>query len=198
MASVAAVESGWGTSGIGKSKNNLFGLNAVDSSLGESANYYSSVTQYITDFTETYMSKRYLRAGYTHYNGGFLGSKVSGINVRYASDPYWGEKIAGIAWSLDTTNGGEDQYQYTIGIKDTYAYDHTNLNVRREVTTASTVLYQTGNCSLYAFIILGESNNFYQVQSDPVLTNGQSGVDTSTGCMIRQVCMLTQVKIMLL
>lgn len=181
MASVAAVESGWGTSGIAKSKNNLFGLNAVDSSPGESANYYSSVTQCIKEFAEIYMSKRYLRAGYTYYNGGFLGNKASGINVRYASDPYWGEKIAAVAWSLDATNGGGDQCRYTIGIKDTYAYDHTNLNVRQEATTASTVLYQTGNCSHYAFIIWGESNNFYQVQSDPVLVNGRSAVDTSTG-----------------
>lgn len=181
MASAAAVESGWGTSGIAQSKNNLFGLNAVDSSPGESANYYSSVTQCIKDFAETYMSKRYLRAGYTYYNGGFLGNKASGINVRYASDPYWGEKIAAVAWGLDTTNGGGDQCRYTIGIKDTYAYDHTNLNVRQEATTASTVLYQTGNCSHYAFIIWGESNNFYQVQSDPILVNGRSAVDTSTG-----------------
>ena len=181
MASVAAVESGWGTSGIAKSKNNLFGLNAVDSSPGESANYYSSVTQCIKEFAEIYMSKRYLRAGYTYYNGGFLGNKASGINVRYASDPYWGEKIAAVAWSLDATNGGGDQCRYTIGIKDTYAYDHTNLNVRQEATTASKVLYQTGNCSHYAFIIWGESNNFYQVQSDPVLVNGRSAVDTSTG-----------------
>lgn len=181
MASVAAVESGWGASGIAQSKNNLFGLNAVDSSPGESANYYSSVTQCIKDFSETYMSKRYLRAGYTYYNGGFLGNKGSGINVRYASDPYWGEKIAAVAWNLDYNNGGKDQYKYTIGIKDTYAYSHTNLNVRQDATTASTVLYKTGTCSDYAFIILGDTDNFYKVQSDPVLTEGRIAIDTSTG-----------------
>ena len=44
--------------------------------------------------------KRYLRANYTYYHGGFLGNKDSGINVSYASDPYWGEKIAALALSL--------------------------------------------------------------------------------------------------
>lgn len=108
MSSVAANESAWGKSNIAKTKNNLFGLNAVDSSPGQSANYYASVAACMKDFSETYMSKRYLRPGYTYYKGGFLGNKASGINVSYASDPYWGEKAANIAWNLDKTAGSKD------------------------------------------------------------------------------------------
>ena len=82
MAGVGAHESAWGTSSIAKNKNNLFGLNAVDSSPGSSANSFPDVNTCIKDFAETYMSKRYLRAGYRYYNGGFCGDKASGINVR--------------------------------------------------------------------------------------------------------------------
>ena len=87
MTGVGALESAWGTSSIAKQKNNLFGLNAVDTSPGQSANTFSSVDVCIKDFAETYMSKQYLRAGWAYYHGGFLGDKASGINVSYASDP---------------------------------------------------------------------------------------------------------------
>ena len=101
MASVGAIESGWGSSSIAQSKNNLFGLNAVDSSPGESADAYKSVDACIQTFSETYLSKRYLRAGWSFYHGGFLGDKASGMNVSYASDPYWGEKCS----TLDVAAG---------------------------------------------------------------------------------------------
>ena len=59
MTGVGALESAWGTSSISQQKNNLFGLNAVDSSPGTSADRFSSVNVCIKDFAETYMSKRY-------------------------------------------------------------------------------------------------------------------------------------------
>ena len=84
---VAANESTWGTSDIAVTKNNLFGLNAVDTSPGQSANTYESVDSCIKTFMETYMSKKYLNPGASLYAGGYLGNKASGINVKYASDP---------------------------------------------------------------------------------------------------------------
>ena len=42
MAGVAANESAWGNSSIAQTKNNLFGLNAVDSAPGASADTYTS------------------------------------------------------------------------------------------------------------------------------------------------------------
>lgn len=181
MIGIAANESGWGTSSIAKEKNNIFGINAVDSSPGSSANAFSDVNTCIKDFSETYLSKRYLRPGYDYYNGGYVGDKASGINVRYASDPYWGEKAAAIAWSLDGNSGKKDQYNYTIGIKDTVANGHKELNVRNEANTSCTVLYTTGTVSNYAFLILGESGSFYKVQSDPVLSSGRTGINKDSG-----------------
>ena len=181
MTGVGALESAWGTSSISQQKNNLFGLNAVDSSPGTSADRFSSVDICIKDFAETYMSKRYLRAGWDFYHGGFLGNKASGMNVSYASDAYWGEKIASLAWTMDSEGGKKDRNKYKIGIKDTLPTSHTALNVRKEASTSTTSLYNTGSSSNYAFLILGESGSFYKVQSDPVLNSGRTKIDKNTG-----------------
>ena len=180
MTGVGALESAWGTSSIAK-QNNLFGLNAVDTSPGQSANTFSSVDVCIKDFAETYMSKQYLRAGWAYYHGGFLGDKASGINVSYASDPYWGEKIAALAWKMDSEGGKKDQNKYSIGIKDTVSTAHTTLNVRKEASTSATSLYNTGTSSNYAFLILGESGDFYKVQSDSVLKADRGGIESTSG-----------------
>lgn len=114
MAGIAANESGWGTSKICQEKNNLFGLNAVDSSPGESANYFSSVEQCISEFAEEWMANGYLNPDDGRYFGDYLGDKGSGINVKYASDPYWGEKNAAQAEYLDGLGGGLDIDAYSV------------------------------------------------------------------------------------
>lgn len=180
MTGVAANESAWGKSNYAMNRNNLFGINAVDSNPDNAASF-SSVDQCIKDYAETYLSKRYLRAGYTYYHGGFLGDKASGMNVSWASDPYWGEKAANVAWNLDKAGGYKDREQYTIGIKDVINTKHTDVNVRKEGSASSTKLYSTGSSASYAVLILGESNGFYKIQSDPVLNSGRTGVNTGTG-----------------
>lgn len=180
MAGVAANESAWGTSSYAMNRNNLFGIGAVDAN-PDNATMFSSVSQCIKDYSETYLSKRYLRAGYTYYHGGFLGDKASGMNVSWASDPYWGEKAAGIAWNLDKLGGYQDREKYTIGIKDTINTAHNVVNVRKEASTSSTALYHTGTMSNYAVLIRGTSGGFYEIQSDPVLNSGRTGINTNTG-----------------
>ena len=99
------------------------------------------------------------------------------MNVSYASDAYWGEKIASLAWTMDSEGGKKDRNKYKIGIKDTLPTSHTALNVRKEASTSTTSLYNTGSSSNYAFLILGESGSFYKVQSDPVLNSGRTQID---------------------
>ena len=188
MASIAINESGWGDSRIAKNKNNLFGLNAVDASPSQSANYYSSVSACIKDFAETYMSKKYLNPNGSNYRGAYLGNKASGINVQYASDPYWGEKAANYAYYLGEKLSSKDEYRYTIGIKDPISCMKTtptnNLNIRNRNSTSSSRLYYAANLYGVAFLLKDgntSTNGFYRIQSDPVLKSGRSGIDTSTG-----------------
>ena len=178
-AGLAANESAWGTSNIAREKNNIFGLNAVDSSPGESASSYASPDACVKNFVEGWMSKRYLNPNNPNYYGSFLGNKASGLNVKYASDPYWGEKAANIVWNLDSAR--KDMSKYTIGVKDVSGTTHTDLNIRKDSSVSSAGLFTTGKQTGQAFIILGEANGFYKLQSDPVLNSGRTAIDNSSG-----------------
>ncbi len=183
MTGIAANESAWGISNIAKTKNNLFGLNAVDSAPGENASVYSSVNECIRQFAESYMSKKYLRPNYTYYHGAYLGNKASGINVSYASDPYWGEKAANAAWTLDKNGGSKDYGKYTIGIKDLLPTSHVSVNVRSGSNTSSNILYKTGGWAEYAVLLktTTKENGFYKIQSDAVLNSERTATDSSSG-----------------
>ena len=108
MVGVAMNESGKGTSSIATSKNNIFGLNAVDASPGQSANYFKSVADCVNEFASHWMSKGYFKTSDWRYNGACLGNKGFGANVRYASDPYWGEKACSYMYDMDKTISGSN------------------------------------------------------------------------------------------
>jgi len=168
-------ESGWGKSSIAMNKNNLFGINATDSNPGQDANQFKSVEDCI--YTH---AQRYISWGYTdplddwRYFGAHVGNKGSGMNVKYASDPFWGEKVAGWYYRLDQANGMKDYNSYIIGVKTA----NKVVNVYSSNNTSSKVLYQTKNkksnlkIADYPFLILGEEGGFYKVQTDTPIVNG--------------------------
>lgn len=186
MTGIGANESAWGTSSICNNKNNLFGINAVDSSPGSSANTFESIQNCIKQFAETYMSKRYLRPGYSYYHGGYLGNKASGINVSYASDPYWGEKAANIVYTLDKNGGNKDYGTYTIGVKNPISKMGTkpsSVNVRNGNSTEATKLYTTGALFGYAVLLPKKAaeGDFYKIHSDGVLNSDCTEINSSSG-----------------
>ena len=190
MIGVAANESAWGCSRIAAEKNNLFGHAAYDSDPGGSANGYSSVEYSIYYHSSQFISKGYLDPVTDgRYFGANLGDKGSGINVKYASDPYWGEKAAAVCWKIDSYLGSKDSYKYTIGIKDTINTNHSVINIKSDATSNSNTLYSTypksKTTSLknqapanYPFIILknGEKNNYYKIQSDGAINSNRTGI----------------------
>ena len=183
MACIGANESGWGKSSIAMEKNNLFGLNAVDTSPGTSASTYASPQECIRQYADGWMSRGYLFPNDWRYKGGFLGNKGSGINVSYASDPYWGERNANLLWSLDRNAGMRDAYKYSLGIKDTVNTSHNNVNVRNAASASGTLLYKTGGWANYAVLIQNTTaeNGFYRIQSDAVLNGDRSSVVEKQG-----------------
>ncbi|MGL4624304.1 MAG: N-acetylglucosaminidase, partial [Culicoidibacterales bacterium] len=119
MLGIAINESGWGMSDIAQTKNNLFGLNAIDATPGESANYFSSVAQCINDYASDWLAQGYADPQDWRYYGGMLGNKNMGANVKYASDPFWAEKAAAHIYTVDRgINGGNSKEwnYYSIGI----------------------------------------------------------------------------------
>ena len=83
-------------------------MNAVDSAPGISADTYASIDDCIRSFMKEWMDEGYLDSSDWRNHGTYLGDKSSGINVSYASDPYWGEKAAAHAWNLDFIGGNKD------------------------------------------------------------------------------------------
>ena len=180
---ISVNESGWGTSNFAINRNNLFGLNAVDSN-PNGASYYSSPEDCVRQFMETWMSKQYLNPKNWAYHGGFLGSKASGIGVSYASDPYWGEKNAAIAWLLDGYGGNRDAHHYTIAVKGMVGSElFGSISLRSGASADAPVIYQgdTQRDSSYILINNTPVNGFYKVQSSGVLTADRQSLDGSTG-----------------
>ena len=183
MAGIAANESNWGKSSISQKKNNLFGLNATDAAPGENASQYSSVEACIKDFAKGWISEGYLYPEDYRYHGGFLGNKASGLNVKYASDPYWGEKAANIVWRLDSAMGEKDANAHTLAVKEMIPGKHLSVNVRKERNASSTRLYKTGKAANYVVLLREEEpqEGFYEIQSDAVLDKGRNTVVKKNG-----------------
>jgi len=93
-------ESNYGRSDIAREKFNLFGVNATDTSPKDDATEYSSFEDSI-DKTAAFIKRDYLDREGKYHRGPYLGDKSRGMNVFYASDPYWSEKIAGIMLKMD-------------------------------------------------------------------------------------------------
>ena len=98
----SALESSWGRSQIAKDKNNFFGIAAYDTSPYDSAKSFDNVDKGILGAAK-WIRENYYDEGRTH-----LGNKASGMNVLYASDPYWGEKIASIMMTINSKLGEKD------------------------------------------------------------------------------------------
>ncbi len=131
-------ESDYGMSTIAQTKNNLFGLNAVDSDLGL-AHSFETPAESIDGLVEKTIIEKYTsfdpkKAFYA--NGAVFGNKTVGMNVVYASDPFWGQKNAGYMYRADKFLGGKDYGKYELGLTNT-----TGLNVRSQASASSEKYY---------------------------------------------------------
>ena len=103
----SALESAWGRSNIAKDKNNFFGIAAYDDTPYTSATKYDSVDGGIMGAAR-WIKERYLHNSGYPANGAYLGNKAGGMNVNYATAPYWGESIASIMFNANEKLGRKD------------------------------------------------------------------------------------------
>ena len=176
MLAIGINESGYGTSTIAQTKNNLFGLNAIDKTPGESANYFASVADCIGEFAYVWLDYGYVQPGDYRFKGANLGNKGVGLNIKYASDPYWGEKAAQYYYDLDKYYGFQDYEAYTIAV--------LNNNYNNTVYPKKTPGGLNVSSSFYQYKVAGTgvvileevtgpdvngNTTWYKIMSDPTL-----------------------------
>lgn len=167
MLALSMNESAVGRSYLAYARNNLFGHAAFDSAVEENASRYYSVGASIYSHAYHYLHKGYVNPDNYVWYGGYFGNKASGMNVMYSSDPYWGEKAAQYCIKLDEALGNKDYNKYTLGM----IKGNQNVSFYKEADNNAQVLYTTHSLKDFAVVILKETQDFYQIQSEASLTN---------------------------
>lgn len=172
---MAAHESANGTSGYATKRNNLFGWNAVDADPNQ-ATSFSSVAVCVNQQAGVNL-RGFVDVTDGRFFSSSLGNKGSGLNVKYASDPYWGMEIASIAYQIDklskNKNGTLSDYNYySLSLINKF-----DIPVKQEPSDGSKTLYTTQYGPHYqeGFIVidLGIQGSYTKVQStNPIDENG--------------------------
>ncbi|MFI3208405.1 MAG: dockerin type I domain-containing protein [Eubacteriales bacterium] len=184
MLGVAINESASGESTIAQEKNNLFGHGAYDSNPYYGSTGYTTVTDSIKYHAEYWMSMGYTDPKDWRYFGSNLGDKSTGANVKYATDPYWGEKAAANCYLIEAyfNDATYDYGTYQIGV--------TSSKITLYNTPGGTEVYNSisgynTEIDNYPVIIL-ESVTYndelwYKIQSDAVLSSDGLSVNRDSG-----------------
>ena len=157
----AIYESSYGRSLNSYQGNNLYITAAYEGEEGKEKSKYDSVADSIYSHSKYFISSRYSNHLRNDYRGTFYGNKLSGINVNYSIDPYYGEKSASQYYQLDSLLGYKDKDNYAIGIikdrKSTYLYEDQELDYRK---------FTLSDIAELSLVILEENDNSYKVSVD--------------------------------
>ncbi|QDQ01340.1 SH3 domain-containing protein [Lysinibacillus fusiformis] len=161
---LAQHESAYGMSDHAQNLNNLFGLYVYDTNPLNKE--FESVAVNINELVEKFLQPNYITPGGSpgrnYANGAVVGSKELGFNVKYASDPYWGAKIAGHYYRAEKVLGFKDASNpYTIGLTTS-----TGLNVRTDASTSNSPLFTYARSGMPVIITNTGTNGWYEVLSD--------------------------------
>lgn len=182
---IAINESGIGRSSIAMTKNNLFGHAAYDLNPGTSAGAYSSIKSSIDYHNFGFISVGYLDVYDYRYFGSHVGNKNSGINVKYASDAYWGEKATANYYTLLKESGFSDIDNYLVGMNTS-----GDTVIKKEASSTSETMTNYNN-SEFGYIsnvpilildeVIGESINgnniWYKVIVDTKVDENRDPMD---------------------
>lgn len=166
--SLAQHESAYGMSEQAQNLNNLFGLYVYDTNpLNKN---FDSIADNINELVDKFLQPNYINPGGSpgknFANGAVVGSKALGFNVKYASDPFWGAKIAGHYYRAEKALGFKDANNpYTIGLTTT-----NGLNVRTGAATSNNPLFTYARSGMPVIITSSATNGWYEIISDKLYT----------------------------
>ncbi|HAX74008.1 MAG TPA: hypothetical protein DCY20_10835, partial [Firmicutes bacterium] len=166
-------ESAYGRNSISIFKNNVYSTGATDIDTFKNAHQYNTIADAANAHVDSFVNKYTYRYDYRYY-GPHLGNKGSGMNRWYASDPYWGEKIAGHYFSIDSSVNLKDYNYYSIGV----VQQNSGINIYAQPSSSSTKLYDAKNnngtaISHYPLLIVGESSGYYKVKTDSPMQDNE-------------------------
>ncbi len=115
MYGISRNESGNGRSNTVLYNRNGFSMNAYDSNPG-GADVFARFEDSIKAFAALWATYGYIDPNDWRYNGASIGHKGIGMNIKYASDPFWGEKAAAFYNSFDANGGYQDYNHYQLGV----------------------------------------------------------------------------------
>ena len=161
--SLSRNETGNGRSKISVQKNNGFGLNAVDSDPVNGASWYPTFGSSILGYASKWITYGYAHPRDWRYFGPQFGDKWIGMNVKYASDTYWSEKMAANYYSFDKALGLQDYNFYQLGVVT------GKTNAYSSASTSSKFIYEYPEAEDALVIVDEVSSNgekWYKVVSD--------------------------------
>ncbi|WP_240315706.1 glucosaminidase domain-containing protein [Sporosarcina sp. PTS2304] len=161
---LAQHESTYGLSTYAQKYNNLFGLYVTDDN--PSKKYFETVGENIEALLNAFLNKNYLPPNAKYANGTNFGNKAVGVNVKYASDPYWGSKIAGHLYRMDRMMGSlELTNQQTLGVTNT-----EDLKVRLDPNTSRPWVYNYPKAGMPLLILNDQlpDNPWISIRSDTI------------------------------
>lgn len=173
--SIAIHESDHGMSDRALVCNNLFGIAAFDSNLKLCQRTFATPQASALALVDEYMNKNYINPAGAYPNGAVAGNKTVGMNVKYASDPNWGSKVAGHMWTIDSYLGEKEYNRHRLG-RITYNASSDGVNVRK--SPGGDLLFKYKSKSLgtndafgYPLVIVDEKQGsdgykWYQVIAD--------------------------------
>lgn len=160
-------ETGNGTSNLAINKNNGFGLNAVDSSPTEKSDWYAAFSSSILGYANKWVTYGYSKPTDYRYLGSQYGNKNIGMNVKYASDVYWSEKMASNYYSMDKALSLQDYNFYQLGITT------SGIEAKLAPSTSSKTVYNFRSAENSVVIVdevegtvVNGNNKWYKVVSD--------------------------------
>ena len=133
-------ESDYGMSANAQNKNNIFGIRVFDSS-PDKGEVYQNPTKSIDAFIGRYINLNYANPFGAYANGAAPGNKAVGFNMKYASDPFWGSKIAGHMWRIDQYLGNKDANQAELAFISFTGTADVNIRTSPEVRNSSNILF---------------------------------------------------------
>ncbi len=172
---MACHESGNGTSSYATKRYNLFGWNAVDAN-PNNASYFNSVADCINEQAGINL-RGYVDITDGRFFSSSLGNKGSGLNVKYASDPWWGMEIAGIAYQIDKLSKNRDGSLTDYDYYSLSIITEFDVEVKAEANDSSKTLYTTAYGPSYqkdfVVITLATQGEYTKIQStNPIDDNG--------------------------